>query len=93
MWSKKKVPESRIDALVGSIENTLYSELAKEVSSALIGGLVMDKLRDLDEVAYVRFASIYREFKDISGFVSEINDLKTDRQAVKLEKPAAEKER
>lgn len=90
---KRAVSRDQIDTLVDSIENTLYSELAKEVSSAWIGSLVMDKLRDLDEVAYVRFASIYREFKDISSFVSEINDLKTDRQAAKSEKPAAEQER
>ena len=84
---KRAVSRDQIDSLVDSVENTLYSELAKEVSSALIGRLVMDKLRTLDEVAYVRFASIYREFKDISGFVSEINDLKTDRQAMPSEDP------
>ncbi|RRD96158.1 transcriptional repressor NrdR [Clostridiales bacterium COT073_COT-073] len=75
---KRAVSRDQIDNLVDSVENTLYSELAKEVDSTFIGGLVMDKLKDLDEVAYVRFASIYREFKDISSFVNEINVLKTE---------------
>lgn len=74
---KRAISREEIENLVDGIENTLYSELVKEVDSTSIGELVMDKLKDLDEVAYVRFASIYREFKDISSFVKEINVLKT----------------
>lgn len=74
---KRPVSRTAIDQLVDSVENTLYNELTKEVETGYIGELVMEKLKDLDEVAYVRFASIYREFKDISGFVKEINVLKT----------------
>lgn len=75
---KRTVSRDQIDELVDSIENTIYSDLAKEVDSTFIGELVMEKLKELDEVAYVRFASIYREFKDISSFVNEINVLKTE---------------
>ena len=61
--------------MVDSIENRLFSMEEKEIPSSAIGELVMEKLKDLDEVAYVRFASVYREFKDVNTFIDEISKL------------------
>ncbi|MDO4765530.1 MAG: transcriptional regulator NrdR [Eubacteriales bacterium] len=76
---KRTVPREQIENIVDSIENILYNETSREVNSTYIGELVMEKLKEIDQVAYVRFASIYREFKDISGFIKEIDVLKTDK--------------
>ena len=78
-----KATEKRpVDAvlLVDEIEAELQNTLRQEVSSVEIGEMVMQKLKDRDEVAYVRFASVYREFKDIDTFLQELNVLK-DRSA------------
>jgi transcriptional repressor NrdR len=78
-----KATEKRpVDAvlLVDEIEAELQNTLRQEVSSVEIGEMVMQKLKDRDEVAYVRFASVYREFKDIDTFLEELNVLK-DRSA------------
>ncbi len=69
---KRPVTEEQINKLVGEIENELMNTLGDSVTSSEIGNLVMDKLRDIDEVSYVRFASVYREFKDVETFLSEI---------------------
>lgn len=74
-----KATEKRpVDALrlVDEIEAELQNTLRQEVSSTEIGEMVMDRLKELDEVAYVRFASVYREFKDIDTFLAELNGLK-----------------
>ena len=74
-----KATEKRaVDAvlLVDEIEAELQNTLRQEVSSTEIGEMVMNKLKDRDEVAYVRFASVYREFKDIDTFLEELNGLK-----------------
>ena len=60
---------------VDEIEQELQSSLEREVSSAQIGEMIMDRLKDLDQVAYVRFASVYRQFKDINTFLEELNKL------------------
>jgi transcriptional repressor NrdR len=67
-----------VDALrlVDEIEADLQNTLRQEVSSTEIGEMVMNRLKELDEVAYVRFASVYREFKDIDTFLAELNGLK-----------------
>ena len=62
----------RINQLIDEVENKIFSLDAKEVSSSMVGEIVMDKLKDLDAVAYVRFASVYREFKDVNTFADEI---------------------
>ncbi len=72
---KRPVPTERIDQAVTDIENEIYAHYDKEVTSRHIGQLVMKKLRDLDQVAYVRFASVYREFKDVSQFVNEVKPM------------------
>ena len=63
-------------ALVNEIESELQNSLRQEVTSMELGERVMQKLKERDEVAYVRFASVYREFKDIDTFLTELNDLK-----------------
>ena len=73
---KRPVPLSEIDKLVREIEKTLYRQSDSEITSIMVGELVMDGLKKLDEVAYVRFASVYREFKDIDSFLEELKVLK-----------------
>ena len=72
---KRPVPVDRITALVDDIENELIASGEKEIPSNVIGEMVMDKLAALDGVAYVRFASVYREFKDLDTLLEEINKL------------------
>ncbi len=64
-----------VDALVTDIENELANSLENEISSERLGEMVMDRLREIDGVSYVRFASVYREFRDLETFLSELNDL------------------
>jgi transcriptional repressor NrdR len=72
---KRPVPLVRLQGVADEIEMELQNSLENEISSSDIGELVMDKLKTLDEVAYVRFASVYRQFKDINSFMAEINKL------------------
>ncbi|MBQ6293372.1 MAG: transcriptional repressor NrdR [Lachnospiraceae bacterium] len=72
---KRPVPVDRITGLVDDIENELIASGEKEIPSNVIGEMVMDKLAALDGVAYVRFASVYREFKDLDTLLEEINKL------------------
>ena len=76
---KRPVSINDIEIAVDDIEAMLQNSLDREVTSTRIGELVMDKLKFLDEVAYVRFASVYRQFKDISTFMDELNKLLTDK--------------
>ena len=75
---KRPVPLDRIEGLVREIEQRLNNEPDSEVTSKRIGELVMDGLKSLDEVAYVRFASVYRQFRDIQSFRDELNRLLAD---------------
>lgn len=72
---KRPVTMNQIENAVLEIEQSLLSSMRSEISSTEIGELVMEKLKELDEVAYVRFASVYRQFKDISTFRDELNKL------------------
>ena len=72
---KRPVPVDQIERVADEIEQELQSSLEREVSSAQIGEMIMDRLKDLDQVAYVRFASVYRQFKDINTFLDELNKL------------------
>lgn len=74
---KRPVPMAEIENVVDEIERGLNNMMEKEVESTFIGELIMERLRKLDEVAYVRFASVYRQFKDVSTFVAEIEQLLT----------------
>ncbi|MBO5489301.1 MAG: transcriptional repressor NrdR [Eubacterium sp.] len=73
--TKRPISVSQINELVDSVENAVFNLGEKEVPSSKIGEILMDKLQDLDQVAYVRFASVYREFKDVGTFVDEIKKL------------------
>ena len=72
---KRQVTRQQMENAVSEIESYLQNTLQSEISSALIGQLVMEKLKALDEVAYIRFASVYRQFKDINDFMSELQKL------------------
>jgi transcriptional repressor NrdR len=72
---KRPVSINDIEQIVDDIEKTLSNSLEKEITSVQIGEMVMDKLKDLDEVAYVRFASVYRQFKDVNSFMTELKKL------------------
>ena len=81
---KRPVSLERIEALVrdkmvNDIETSLQNSLDREVTSVHIGEMVMDKLKDIDEIAYVRFASVYRQFKDINTFMDELSKLLRDK--------------
>lgn len=72
---KRPVRVDDLERIADEIEQELQGSLEREVSSEHIGELIMDKLKDLDQVAYVRFASVYRQFKDINTFLDELNKL------------------
>ncbi|MBW4828890.1 MAG: transcriptional regulator NrdR [Clostridiaceae bacterium] len=72
---KRPVPMNTIEQIVDDIEKTLYNSMEKEVTSNHIGEMVMNKLKDIDEVSYVRYASVYRQFKDINTFMDELKKL------------------
>ena len=77
---KRPVSLGEIDKLVREIEMKAYNSFDQEVTSQAIGEMVMDGLKRLDEVAYVRFASVYRQFKDIQTFMDELNKLLSDKE-------------
>lgn len=72
---KRPISMQMIEGTTDNIEKQLHNSLEKEISSTYIGKLVMNALKDLDEVAYVRFASVYRQFKDINTFMEELKKL------------------
>ena len=72
---KRPISVDQINSLVDEVENAVFNMEEKEIPSSVIGQIVMEKLRDLDPVAYVRFASVYREFKDVNTFMSEIKKI------------------
>ncbi len=72
---KRSVPLAKLEELAREIEQSLQNEMEREVSSADIGERVMERLKGVDEVAYVRFASVYRQFRDIGTFMEELNKL------------------
>lgn len=80
---KRPVPIERIDALSDEIAKRVYNSMEQEISSKDIGEMVMEGLKELDEVAYVRYASVYRSFKDINSFMNELQrmiDRKTEKK-------------
>ena len=72
---KRPAPVAEMERMTTEIEQELQNNLEREISTELVGEMVMDKLKKADEVAYVRFASVYRQFKDINTFMSELNKL------------------
>ena len=76
---KRPVSVKEIDDRVEAIEKKVFNSLKQEIPSSEIGEMVMQELKDLDEVAYVRFASVYRQFKDLHTFLEELNKLLAER--------------
>ncbi|MEG1754481.1 MAG: transcriptional regulator NrdR, partial [Christensenella sp.] len=76
---KREVSFQDIEELINEIERSVYNAPTQEITSHEVGELVMNGLRRLDEVAYVRFASVYRQFKDINTFKEELNKLLTEK--------------
>ena len=72
---KRSVPLATLEQMTAEIEQALQNEMDREIPSSRIGELVMEKLKGVDEVAYVRFASVYRQFKDINNFMAELTRL------------------
>ena len=77
---KRTVSVESVEAAVDAIEATLQNSLDREVSSMQIGELAMEQLKNLDQVAYVRFASVYRQFRDINTFMDELSKLLSDKK-------------
>ena len=72
---KRPISAGQIEAMVDEIEGSIFNKEEREISTSEIGEMVMEKLKDLDSVAYVRFASVYREFKDVNTFMDELKKI------------------
>jgi transcriptional repressor NrdR len=72
---KRPVAPAKLDAIVDEIETRLHDSEEREIATSQVGALVMERLRELDKVAYVRFASVYRKFEDVDEFLHELKDL------------------
>ena len=72
-FDKRKVNVADLDTIAAEIEQTIQNSLEREITSDKIGEMVMERLKPLDEVAYIRFASVYRRFQDVNTFIHEIN--------------------
>ncbi|MGI6317011.1 MAG: transcriptional regulator NrdR [Christensenellales bacterium] len=72
---KRPIPMSAIDHIVGEVEKAVYNSLDQEITSEQIGEIVMARLKELDQVAYIRFASVYRQFRDLNTLINELNEL------------------
>lgn len=74
--AKRSVPVERLEILINDIESELHNSFRYEVPSRQVGDMVLHRLRDMDKVAYIRFASVYKSFQDLDEFTSELRDLK-----------------
>ena len=74
-FDKRKVEVADLERIATEIEQTIQNTLEREVSTDKIGEMVMERIKTIDEVAYIRFASVYRRFQDVGGFVQEINQI------------------
>lgn len=77
---KRPISIDMIEKMIDEVERTLHNELEREIPSQRIGELIMEKLKLMDEVAYVRFASVYRQFKDLNTFVDELTKLLNEKK-------------
>ena len=80
---KRPVSIQQIETMVNTIESKIQSALEREITTAQIGELAMEEIKKVDEVSYVRFASVYRQFKDINTFMEELNKLLTEKRKKK----------
>lgn len=76
---KRPVSRKQIEDIASDIEKNISNQMLTEVKSNVIGEMVMDKLKDIDEISYVRFASVYRQFKDVNTFMEELSNLINNR--------------
>ena len=74
-FDKRQVETADLDRITTEIEQTIQNSLEREVSTDRIGEMVLERIKPLDEVAYIRFASVYRRFQDVNGFIQEINSI------------------
>ncbi len=81
--NKRPITAKQIQDIADDVENAVMSSMDKEIESKEIGSMVMDRLKDIDEVAYVRFASVYRQFKDINTFMEELNKIMDEKKKEK----------
>jgi transcriptional repressor NrdR len=80
---KRPISDEQLEAVIAGVENELETAFETEVESRYVGELIMQQLRDLDEVAYVRFASVYRQFKDVQDFVEELRAMLAEARKTK----------
>jgi transcriptional repressor NrdR len=85
---KRPVSDAELERIVSEIENRLFAEFDSEVETRYIGQLAMQFLRDLDQVAYVRFASVYRAFQEVSDFLEEVQQILQERHATSSPLPS-----
>ncbi|MFV0314527.1 MAG: transcriptional regulator NrdR [Anaerotignum sp.] len=78
--NKRPITAKHIEGLVDDVENAVIGSGEREIESRMIGIMVMDRLKDLDEIAYVRFASVYRQFKDINTFIDELEKMLNEKR-------------
>ena len=78
--NKRPITANQIKEIADDVENAVMSSMDKEIESKSIGNMVMDRLKDIDEVAYVRFASVYRQFKDINTIMDELNKIMDEKK-------------
>ena len=81
--NKRPITAKQIQEIADDVENAVMSSMDKEIESKEIGSMVMDRLKDIDEVAYVRFASVYRQFKDINTLMDELNKIMNEKKKEK----------
>jgi len=81
--NKRPITAKQISEIADDIENAVLSSMDKEIESKEIGSMVMDRLKRIDEVAYVRFASVYRQFKDINTFMEELTNMLNEKDGFK----------
>jgi len=89
---KRPISPEQVEDITNEIQADLYRLYEKEVDSTVIGEMIMERLRKLDQVAYVRFASVYRQFKDVNEFMQELSDLLQDQKAAKKKRVKAKDE-
>ena len=84
---KRSVTLGQVESLVNEIENACLNTMRKEIDASYIGELAMDKLKEIDEVSYVRFASVYRQFKNIDTFMEELGKMLREKDAAAPKRP------
>lgn len=77
---KRPISRVQIDAVADEVEKKISNDMVTEIKSEVIGEMIMERLKEIDEISYVRFASVYRQFKDVNTFIEEIKNLISDKK-------------